>query len=64
MRCYLMRDGHITGVEDLEAATDADAIQLAIKVFYDRQATDRSYDGFELWDGSRVVHRHEVRQSA
>lgn len=64
MRCYFMRDGHITAVEVVEADTDAEAVQLAIKVFYDRHTADRPYDGFELWDGSRIVHRHEARQSA
>ncbi len=66
MRCYLMRGGHFVGVEDVEATTDAEAIQFAIKIFYDRQTADKRepYDGFELWAGDKIVHRHHIRQFA
>ena len=66
MRCYFTRGGHFVWVEDVQATTDADAIQLAIKVFYDRQAAESHapYDGFELWDGNRTVHCHQARQMA
>lgn len=60
MRCYLMRDGHFKRVELVDAPTDAEAVQLAIEVFHDRvdNVTGEQYDGFELWDGNRVVHRY------
>lgn len=66
MRCYFMRNGHVEDVEVIDAATDAEAIQLAIGIFYNHleSVPGEPYDGFELWDGNRVVHFHQVRQSA
>lgn len=60
MRCYFMHNGHIRDVEVIDAATDAETIQLAIGIFYKRleSVTGESYDGFELWDDSRFVHKH------
>ena len=60
MRCYLIRDGHFKSVELVDAATDAETIQLAIETFHNRldSVTGEPYDGFELWDGNRVVHRY------
>ena len=61
MRCYFIRDGHFRDVEIIsDAASDAETIQLAIEIFYERldRVGEEPYDGFELWDGSRVVHRH------
>lgn len=61
MRCYLMRGGHFKGVEVVDAVTDAEAVQCAIKLFYERQESriHDPYDGFELWDGNRLVHKHQ-----
>jgi len=56
MRCYLMRKGHIAGVEFLTAAPDKSLIEQANQIF--REQNDRYFDGFEVWDGARRVHAH------
>ena len=61
MRCYFMRDERIYAVEIVEGGTDAETVQRAIQLFYERQEshTHDPYDGFELWDGNRLVHKHQ-----
>ncbi len=55
MRCYFMRDGHIEAVEELPGLADEEAIEKAHALFSELQL---SFDGFELWDRSRVLMRH------
>jgi hypothetical protein len=55
MRCYFMRDGHIEAVEELPGLADEEAISRAHTLFSERK---NSFDGFELWDCSRVLIRH------
>lgn len=55
MRCYLVRKGHIAAVEVVDGASDEAVIQQARTVFEDRKA---EYEGFEVWDGARFVHRY------
>ena len=55
MRCYFMRGGHIVAVEVLDVAADAHAIEQAAKLFASRK--DEMFDGFEVWDRARFIHR-------
>ncbi len=56
MRCYLIRNGHIAGVETLEGTTsDEDAVARATAIF---ERLDRGrFDGFEVWDQKRFLYR-------
>ena len=54
MRCYLMRKGHIAAVELLTPGPDYALIEQSQQLF--REQTDRYFDGFEVWDGTRRVH--------
>jgi hypothetical protein len=55
MRCYFMHNGHIAAVEVLTPASDEDAIKQSAALFRERSGR---FDGFELWDRDRFVHRH------
>jgi hypothetical protein len=57
VRCYLMRHGHIAGVEIMpEGISDADAVERA-KQLFEEQGQQGRYDGFEIWHEARFVHR-------
>ena len=56
MRCYLMRNGHIAAVEFLTAGPDEFLV-----IF--RERTDRPFDGFEIWDGTRRLHTSTPKNS-
>ncbi|MDE2228509.1 MAG: hypothetical protein KGL11_05655 [Alphaproteobacteria bacterium] len=56
MRCYFMRGGHIGAVEVLTDSSDAAAIKQAEGLFRERS---EKFDGFEIWDRARFVHRYE-----
>ena len=45
-------NGHIDGAEKISAADDA-AVMTRAREIYDR----RIGDGYEIWDGARLVHR-------
>ncbi len=47
--------GHILAREEYEASDDTDAIAKARAIF----AEQSHYNGFEVWQLSRVVHREE-----
>ena len=50
--CYFVRDGCIAGVEMLPSSLPNEvAIAKAHLLFSER----KSFDGFEVWDGARVV---------
>jgi hypothetical protein len=56
MRCFFLREGHIAAVEMLPDLSDQEAIAKAHKLFFlDRRG---QFEGFELWDRTRVVFRH------
>ena len=55
-RCYFLgRDCGIAAAEDFEAPSDEEARARAEQLFQDRR--HRSV-GYELWSGSRRLHRH------
>ena len=56
MRCYFMKDGHITKVEMLSENNDEGRIKQARELF-DAQGKQLGADGFEVWDGGRFVFR-------
>jgi hypothetical protein len=55
MRCYFMRGGHIEAVEELTGLSDEEAIAKAHALF---SARKHLFEGFELWDRTRVLVRH------
>jgi hypothetical protein len=55
MRCYFMRGGHIEAVEELPGLADEEAIAKAHALFSERKDV---FEGFELWDGARVLTGH------
>jgi hypothetical protein len=58
MRCYYMRSGRIASFDEIvEYASDEDAIAKAHRLFASRSEL---FDGFELWQRTRVVYRHSV----
>ena len=58
MRCYFIRDDHIVGVEMLPPGlSEQDAISRAHTLFAKRKGP---IDGFEVWDGARMVTRHSA----
>ena len=54
MRCYLMWKGHIADVEFLAGGSDEALIEQGKRIF--RERTNRPFDGFEVWDGTRRVY--------
>lgn len=55
MRCYFMKGGHIQAVEELPGLTDEQAIEKSHNLFAAK--TPSQFDGFEVWDRTRVVIR-------
>jgi len=55
MRCYFLREGHIASVELLTGLSDEEAIAKAHELYRERRA---KFEGFEVWDRTRVVTRH------
>jgi hypothetical protein len=51
-----MRNGHIAAVEFLAAGPDDALIEQGKKLF--REQSEKSFDGFEVWDGARRLHVH------
>ena len=56
MRCYFMLGTHIVEAVTIDAPNDWDAIMLSHTLFRERQR--QPIDGFELWDGNRLIHTH------
>ena len=56
MRCYLLRKGHIAGVEILNRGLDEDLIEQGKAIF--NGAPAGLFDGFEIWDLDRKVYIH------
>lgn len=55
MRCYFIRGGHIADVDELTEFSDEEAIAKAHVLFSKRKDL---FEGFELWDGARVLIGH------
>ena len=55
MRCYFMRGGRIEAVEELPGLSDEQAIAKAHALFSERK---HKFEGFELWNRTRVIIRH------
>jgi len=57
-RCYIVgSDGHFRDVVSVDAASDIAALALA-------RTLPAAQAGFELWDGSRLVHRQSAMTAA
>jgi hypothetical protein len=62
MRCYFIRGGRVVGVSMLPLGiSDEVAIASAPKLAAKRRGR---IDGFEVWDGARLVIRHSARDVA
>lgn len=57
MRVYFLKDGHILAARFLTATDDAGRIDEARGLF-EAEGKEREADGFEVWVGSRLVHRY------
>ena len=55
MRCYFLREGHIAAVEELTGLSDQEAVAKAHLLYLEHKSI---YEGFEVWDRTRVVIRH------
>lgn len=55
MRCYLMKEGQIHGVEFLVDGPDQSLIEQAWALL-ERHAA-QGIEGVEVWSGKRFVHR-------
>jgi hypothetical protein len=55
MRCYLMKDGHIHGVEYLTEGSDEALIEQANSLLETYAA--QGIEGVEVWSGRRFVYR-------
>jgi hypothetical protein len=61
VRCYFIRKGHVVGVEMLSPGlSEQDAIARAHKLSVKRKGP---IDGFEVWDGARLVIKCSVPSS-
>ena len=56
MRCYFLRGGHIVAVEELTGLSDKEVIVEAQALFSGRE---KSVEGFEVWDQTRAIIRHQ-----
>jgi hypothetical protein len=56
MRCFFMKDGLIATVEFLTQIGDEGWIAEA-GALYRLKGEPQGADGFEVWDGPRLVHR-------
>ena len=57
MRCYFIRDGRVVGVAMLPGLSDQNSIERAHRLSAKRRGR---IDGFEVWDGARLVIRHSA----
>lgn len=58
MHCYFLRKNLIAGVTFLRADSDAGLLRQAEAAF--RTHPEHGFDGFEVWAGDRLVHRHQT----
>jgi hypothetical protein len=57
VRCFFMKQGHITAVEMLPGLNDKEAIEKSHQLFEARK-DEAGYEGFEVWERARMVLRH------
>ena len=57
MRCFFMKQGHITAVELLPGLNDAEAVKKSHELFEARK-NEAGYEGFEVWQEARVVFQY------
>jgi hypothetical protein len=55
MRCYFMRGGRIEAIEELPGLSDEQAVAKSHALFAERK---HKFEGFELWNRTRVIIRH------
>lgn len=61
MRCYFIRNDHVVGVDMLPPElSDQDAIAEAHRLSAKRKGP---IDGFEVWDGARLVIKHSAQSA-
>jgi hypothetical protein len=60
MRCYFMRQGHIVSVEAIPDLSDEETIKRAWELFGQKLTAKNDYDGFEVWELSRMVFQYPV----
>lgn len=54
MRCFFFKDGHVASVEEMLGFTSEEALARARVLLEERK---NRFDGFEVWDGARMLHR-------
>jgi hypothetical protein len=57
MRCYFMKNGHITAIEFLDQTIGADSQISEARILYERVGIPAGADGFEIWNGKQFVYR-------
>jgi hypothetical protein len=62
MRCFFMRTGHIAGVKELPGLSDEEAVALSRELFNACRAKF-AYDGFEVWQLSRMVTQYSLAEA-
>ena len=55
MRCYFMRGGRIEAIEELPGLSDEQAVAKSHALFAERK---HKFEGFELWNRTRVIIRY------
>ena len=55
MRCYFMRGGRIEAIEELPGLSNEQAVAKSHALFAERK---HKFEGFELWNRTRVIIRH------
>jgi hypothetical protein len=60
MRCYFLRAGHIAAFEELTELSEEQATAKAHALFAERR---HLFEGFEVWDGPRVLIGHPQPES-
>jgi hypothetical protein len=54
VRCFFMKDGHITAVELLPGLNDEEAVKKSHELFAARKGK-AGYEGFEVWEQARMI---------
>lgn len=60
MRCYFIRNSRIEAVYLLAGGSDEDLVYQGNHLF--EKFAGPGTQSFEVWEGSRFIYRHEVRQ--
>lgn len=57
LRCYFVKCGHMRDSEPLDGLSDEEAIKKARELLAVRRG---GFDGFEVWEGLRLVRREPL----